>query len=234
MRNTCMKERHLRIRDIAEETGISETSVRTYVQEFGDLLPSHRVGRVKLYREPAVNLIRKIDALASEGSSPEDIASALRRGGTQRSRAPAHARSRPQTRTPPRAGPAKPPAAPAPAPAPPLPPVDHLRGLRDTIALQEQQIKAIHRRLDAAAQADERLAGEIADLCGHLGAVQAAHARQVEIIEQWMAYYERRLDLYEASAQANMEQMRRWIDYLEEGLERANESLTTKIRRMLH
>jgi DNA-binding transcriptional MerR regulator len=227
-----MKEKHLRIRDIAEETGISETAVRAYVQEFGDLLPSHALGRVNLYNESAVHLIRKIDALASEGSSQEEIARALQRGGGQRPRAAAHARPRPQRGAPPQQGAAKTSAHPTPAPAPALPPGDHLRGLRDTIALQEQQIKAIHRRLEAMIQTDERLGEQVSGLRAHLDEVQAVHARQVEIMEQWMAYYERRLDLYEASTQAAMERMGEWIDYLDKELERANAPLTTKIRRV--
>jgi DNA-binding transcriptional MerR regulator len=229
-----MKERHLRIRDIAEETGISETNVRAYVQEFGDLLPSHAVGRVKLYREPAVHLIRKIDTLASQGSSPEDIARALQRGGGQRPRTAAvQARPRPQSSVPPQQGAARTPTPTPPAPAPAVLPGDHLRGLRDTIALQEQQIKAIHRRLEGMVHADERLGEEVAALRAHLDEVQAVHARQVGIIEDWMAYYERRLDLHEASAQAAMERVDEWIEYLDKGLERANAPITTKIRRAL-
>lgn len=219
-----MKERHLRVKDIAEETGISETSVRAYVREFGDLLPSRAVGRVKLYRESAVPLIQKIDALSSQGGSPEDIARALQRGGGQRSAAAAKARQE---------GAVKTPAPPAPAPAPAVLPGDHLRGLRDTIALQEQQIKAIHRRLEAMVGADERLGEEVSALRAHMDEVQAVHARQVEIIEQWMAYFERRLDLHEASTKAAVERMDEWIDYLDEGLEKANAPLSTKIRRAL-
>ncbi|MDG6256787.1 MAG: MerR family transcriptional regulator [Methanomicrobiaceae archaeon] len=224
-----MHGKRLRIRDIAEETGISEQTVRSYIQQFGDLLPSHAVGRVNLYGEPAVRLIRKIDALASEGSSPEEIARTLHRGGAPRSRAGAQARA-PGTPTPQQGAPH--PLVP-PAPSPPPPPGNHLRSLRDTIALQEQQIKAIHRRLDEMEQANEQSGREIEALRTHLDGVQATHARQVEIIEQWMAYYEQRLDGYEASAQAGMEKMRQWVDYLEEGLERANEPLTTKILRRL-
>jgi len=226
-----MKERRLRIRDIAEETGISEQTIRIYVQEFGDLLPSRAVGRVKLYGEPAVHLIRKIDALASEGSSPEDIARTLQRGGSQRSRAGAHPVTRRTSSL--QQGAAQTPPPPAPAPAPSPLPGDHLRALRDTIALQEQQIKAIHRRLEEMNHADERLGDEIAGIRTHLDEVQAAHARQVEIIEQWMTYYERRLDMYEAAAKASMEQTRAWIEYLEEGLKRANAPLTTKILQRL-
>jgi DNA-binding transcriptional MerR regulator len=223
-----MKERRLRISEIAGETGIPEQTVRAYIKEFGDLIPAHTVGRVKLYHEPAVNLIRKIDALTSEGSSPEDIARALQRGGAQRSHAGARSRPRPQ-----KVQPLQQAAPPAPLPAPPLPSGEHLRGLRDTIALQEQQIKAIHRRLEEIKQADEHNLREIAGLHMRLDEVQAAQARQIEIIEQWMAYYEQRLDMYEASVKDAMERMRQWIDYLEEGLKRANEPITAKILRIL-
>ncbi|HDR72382.1 MAG TPA: MerR family transcriptional regulator [Methanoculleus sp.] len=224
-----MHEKRLRIRDIAEETGISEQTVRSYVQQFGDILPSHAVGRVNLYGEPAVRLIRKIDALASEGSSPEEIARTLKRGGTSRSRAGAQART-PGT-PPPQQGAAHPPVPSAPSPPPP--PGEYLRSLRDTIALQEQQIKAIHRRLNEIERDGEQCGREVEALRTHLDGVQTTHARQVEIIERWMAYYEQRLDGYEASVKAGMEKMRQWIDYLEEGLERANEPLTTKILRRL-
>lgn len=222
-----MKERRLRIRDIAEETGISEQTVRTYIQKYGDLLPSHAVGRVKLYDEPAVKLIRNIDALTSEGSSPEDIARTLKRKGSPRSRAGAHPVT--QRTPPPQQGATHAPAPPAPSPLP----GEHLRALRDATALQEQQIKAIHRRLEEMNRTDERLGGEIAGIRTHLDEMQSAHTRQVEIIEQWMTYYDRRLEAYEASAKASMEQVRAWIEYLEAGLERANAPLTKKILRAL-
>jgi DNA-binding transcriptional MerR regulator len=224
-RNIYMKKRRLRIRDIAEETGISEQTVRAYVQEFGDLLPSQAVGRVKLYDEPAVHLIQKIDTLASEGSSPEEITRALHRKSPPRSRAGTHPRKTPPLQQ----GTA--PGAPNTAKAPPPPPGNHLRALRDTIALQEQQIKAIHRRLEGMNSADNRLDEEIAGIRAHLDEVEAAHARQVEIIEQWIAYFDRRLDMYEASAKASTEQVRAWIEYLEDGLEKANAPLMEKILR---
>ncbi|MBQ4415330.1 MAG: hypothetical protein II861_04460 [Methanomicrobium sp.] len=66
-------DKKLKAADIAEISGISEREVRNISDEFASLIPSHTLGRIKIYEEKAVEVISKINSLKQSGTASEDI-----------------------------------------------------------------------------------------------------------------------------------------------------------------
>lgn len=63
----------LKAADIAEISGISEKEIKNISDEFASLIPSHTLGRIKIYEEKAVEVISKINSLKQSGTASEDI-----------------------------------------------------------------------------------------------------------------------------------------------------------------
>ena len=66
-------EKKLKAADIAEISGISEKEVKNISDEFASIIPSHTLGRIKIYEEKAVDVISKINSLKQSGTASEDI-----------------------------------------------------------------------------------------------------------------------------------------------------------------
>jgi hypothetical protein len=68
-----MKEKQLKAADIAKLSGLSENEIRTVTEEFHDIVPCRKLGRVNLYEQNAVSKISDIVRMKNQGLSKYEI-----------------------------------------------------------------------------------------------------------------------------------------------------------------
>lgn len=68
-----MKEKRLKAADIAKISGLSENEIRTVTEEFHDIVPCRKLGRVNLYEQNAVSKISDIVRMKNQGFSKDEI-----------------------------------------------------------------------------------------------------------------------------------------------------------------
>ncbi len=75
-----MKEKELKIDDIAQLTGLSVEGVRHLVREYDDLFSYRTLGRVKLFSQRAVKTVQNLKELAGKGLAPDEVRNEVRAG----------------------------------------------------------------------------------------------------------------------------------------------------------
>ncbi|EHQ35296.1 MerR family transcriptional regulator [Methanoplanus limicola] len=68
-----MKEKQLKAADIAKLSGLTENEIRTVTEEFHDIVPCRKLGRVNLYEQNAVSKISDIVRMRNQGLSKDGI-----------------------------------------------------------------------------------------------------------------------------------------------------------------
>ncbi|HQD25014.1 MULTISPECIES: hypothetical protein [Methanoculleus] len=164
-----MKDKELKIGDIASLTGISERDVRRLVQTYDSLFTYRTVGPVKLFPPKAVDIVRELIELSGKDLTPEEVAEEIRSGKKPEPQGePAEAIERA---------------------AAPLPPevVFEIRAMQETLARQERQIARLVAELE---QEREERREEAAKLQERLDAQQ----RELAVVAEWVDYFDRRMD----------------------------------------
>jgi DNA-binding transcriptional MerR regulator len=171
-----MRERELKIGDIAQITGLSEQDVRMFVQKYDGLFTYRTIGKVKLFPPKAVDIVRDIVALSGKDLSPEEITEEIRHGAKQSQE--------------------EEPSVEVPVTGAPLPPevVLDFRIMQETLANQQRQISRLTAELDderTLRQTESRQAQQsIEGLQEQLDGMR----RQLAIVADWVDYFDARMD----------------------------------------
>ncbi|MEA2035581.1 MAG: MerR family transcriptional regulator [Euryarchaeota archaeon] len=236
-----MKEKPLKINDIARETGFPEKIIRGYTEEYKDLYSSRKIGRISVYDRQAVKITADISELQSKGLKKEEIIKKLGRGKKNRDlieRNNPH--TKPATRQTSRTShPATPGAltknsmiqthipAPVERKSPENRAVDH----SDAIALQEQQIKRVTKRAETLETELTKAREELSEVTEENKILSAAHNEQIRITGDWIEYFDKKLDLIAAEQQNHNREVAEWTTYIDSEITRLNLSITERLKK---
>jgi len=175
-RVAIMREKELKIGDIAHLTGISEQDVRTLIRTYDSLFTYRTIGPVRLFPEKAVAIVREILELSGKGLTPGEIAEEV--GSGRKPAAPEE------------------PAEEVGRTGVPLPPgvVLDLPVMQDTLARQERRIARLTDELERERELRKeevaRLQAAVDRLQGDLDGQQ----EQLAVVAEWVAYFDRQMD----------------------------------------
>lgn len=210
-----MKGKPLKIHDLALHLGLSEEDVQTLVEEFVDVIPSRILGRVRLFDESAIAVIRRIQKFTAEGLDGNEIARKMGRSSRV-------VRGKPEP----------PPKEPEPGTEPHRIPViteperippsleRRFTGLRETNALQATQIKSLVRRVENLEENLARTQKELASAESRIQELLGVVRRQAAVADEWVDYFEARSANFEKGQVAQqLERIREWIAFFENELD---------------
>jgi len=161
-----MKEKELKIDDIAQITGIPAEEVRRIIGAYDGLFTYRTIGRVKLFPHTAVRTVQDLAALTARGLAQDEVLEEYRSEGTPRA-APTGAEE-PGVRLPPEV-------------------VVDLQVMRDALAQQQRQMT---RLFDELERERERSAEAIDRLNERLEHQQ----RQLDVVSDWVEYFDAQVD----------------------------------------
>ncbi len=174
-----MKEKELKIDDIAHLTGLSVEEVRHLVREYDDLFSYRMIGKAKLFPQKAVKTVQNLKELSDKGLAPGEVRDEVRAGKIPQP-SPDGAEEIPEF-------------------APPgvqLPPeiVIEFRTMQDAIAHQHRQIARLTDDLEQerAAMREENavLLRTIDGLSERLDKQQ----QKLGVVAEWVEYFDSRVD----------------------------------------
>ncbi|WP_317063846.1 hypothetical protein [Methanoculleus caldifontis] len=171
-----MSEKELKIGDIAHLTGLSEQDVRELVQTYDSLFSYRTIGRVKLFPEKAVRIVRELVDLSGRGLTAEEVESEVR---SVKKQAPPEEPAKEVART----------AAPLPVEA-----VIDLRVIQETIARQERRIAHLAEELERERHLREEEAVRFRQALDRLQGRLDRQQEQLAVVAEWVDYFDRQMD----------------------------------------
>jgi len=172
-----MNEKELKIGDIAQLTGLTEQDVRSLIQTYESLFTYRTIGRVRLFPQRAVKIVRELAELSGKGLSPEEITQEVKSG--KRSAAPEE-------------GPTEE-IGPAAASLPPEVVID-LGVMRDTLAMQERRIARLAEELDRERQERASETAQLRKAIDDLEERLSEQKRHLALVAEWVDYFDRQMD----------------------------------------
>ena len=203
--------KRLKTADIAERTGLSEENIRELARRHSDRIPSRQMGRIRVYDEKAVGIFTAISdeegkekaiphnkpeeisrqAVKEKGKSgaPSRLASiSIAREGEEKTGKATSGETGPSGRVP--------------------------TQLINTVAMQGQQFSRFADRINAlenTVYADREAFGERIE---RLERQVAALQEQMEAVDSWIQYSERRLDAGDVRTKELAEETHNWTEYV--------------------
>ncbi|MDN7026069.1 hypothetical protein FGU65_14465 [Methanoculleus sp. FWC-SCC1] len=174
-----MKEKELKIDDIAHLTGLSVEEVRHLVREYDDLFSYRMIGKAKLFPQKAVKIIQNLKELSGKGLAPDEVRTEVRAGKV--SQAPA--------------GGAEETVEPMP-PGVQLPPeiVVEFRMMQDAIAHQHRQIARLTGDLAQERAATQDEVASLLQVIDRLTERLNKQEQKLGVIADWVEYFDARVD----------------------------------------
>ncbi len=174
-----MKEKELKIDDIAQLTGLSVEEVRHFVREYDDLFSYRMIGKAKLFPQKAVKVIQNLKELSDKGLAPDEVRGEVRTGKTPQP-SPDSAEENPEFTS----------------PGVRLPPeiVIEFRTMQDAVAHQHRQIA---RLTDDLEQERAAMQEEIVSLLRTIDGLTERLDKQQQklgVIAEWVDYFDSRVD----------------------------------------
>jgi DNA-binding transcriptional MerR regulator len=221
-----MKGKPLKIHDLALHLGLPEEDVQTLVEEFADVIPSRVLGRVRLYDESAIAVIRRIQKFTVDGLDGNEIARKM-------GRSPRVVRGKPEPH----------PKEPDPGTETHriaviteperIPPSLERRftGLRETNALQATQIKWLVRRVENLEENLARTQRELASAEHRIEELLGVIRQQAAFADEWIDYFASRSENFEKGQVAQLERIREWIAFFENELDEMKKPFFKKLYR---
>lgn len=211
----------LKTADIAEITGLPEEDIRDIAKKHGNRIPSRKMGRIQVYDEKAATIFAAIaqeDSRGKASSLPKNDEAAgaeVKKGNTGTpSRLSSISRSRDEEKKTDKI------SAGETAPAGRVP-----TQLINTVALQGQQFSRFADRLTALeneVHADREASRERIEL---LERQVAALQEQMEVVDTWLQYSDRRQDAGDARLKELAKETRSWTEYVRQELGLVREEL---------
>lgn len=174
-----MKEKELKIDDIAHLTGLSVEEVRHLVREYDDLFSYRMIGKAKLFPQKAVKIIQNLKELSGKGLAPDEVRTEVRAG--KNPQAPAGSTEE------------------AVEPMPPgvqLPPeiVIEFRAMQDAIAHQHRQIARLTGDLAQERAATQDEVASLLQVIERLTERLNKQEQKLGVISEWVDYFDLRVD----------------------------------------
>lgn len=223
-----MSEKTTRVDDIVRAIGISEEEVRRYLKEYDSLLEYRKVGKARLYAGSVIGTVEEIAALSAAGMPGDEIAARLGRGGGRRRPDRREAASRPAP-----TAPAAPPPAHISRPAEPPAPEIRQSSLVDMVAVLELRVKKLQGRVESLEVSLDRAQKRHEEECAELEHALEVRDRQLRIVDDWIMFFEERLDTFEARDAAFAASTAEWIGYVDAAIDELSLSAAERIRRRL-
>ena len=238
-----MKGRTLKVSDIAQETGLDEAQVRLLVENYGSVLPSRKIGRISLFEPGAVSLVRSIAELSEQGTGPDEILAKFQK--KTRKTVQEVMRNRPANKpgegkqsglvSPVRAQPfSKPQLQPGSSGEKPLPAGGRdsrfSSSLDDSFAAQDRRIVRLIARTEAL---EKEISSMKAASEKYIGEQETHHAMvqdQIICTDNWINYFESRLDTMVSQQKELQESMATWVEYFDEEITQMKRSRLEKLR----
>jgi DNA-binding transcriptional MerR regulator len=221
-----MKGKPLKIHDLALHLGLPEEDVQTLVEEYANVIPSRVLGRVRLYDESAIAVIRRIQKFTADGLDGNEIARKM-------GRSPRVVRGKPEPH----------PKEPDPGTETHriaviteperIPPSLERRftGLRETNALQATQIKSLVRRVENLEENLARTQRELASAEHRIEELLGVIRQQAAVADEWIDYFASRSENFEKGQVAQLERIREWIAFFENELDEMKKPFFKKLYR---
>jgi DNA-binding transcriptional MerR regulator len=209
-----MKGKPLKIHDLALHLGLPEEDVQTLVEEFADVIPSRVLGRVRLFDESAIAVIRRIQKFTVEGLDGNEIARKMGRSPrVVRGKPKPHPKEPDQGTETHRIAVITEPER--------IPPSLERRftGLRETNALQATQIKSLVRRVENLEENLARTQRELASAESRIEELLGVIQRHATLVDEWIDYFASRSENFEKGQVAQLERIREWIAFFENELD---------------
>jgi DNA-binding transcriptional MerR regulator len=223
-----MSEKTTRVDDIVRATGISEEEVRRYLKEYDSLLEYRKVGKARLYASSVIGAVEEIAALSAAGVPGDEITARISSdGGRQRS-----ARREAAPRQAPAAPAAPPPARISRHAESPAPEVRQ-SSLVDMVAVLEQRVKKLQGRVESLEISFDRARKRHEEECAELEHALEVRDRQLRIVDEWIMFFEERLDTFEARDAIFAASTAEWIGYIDAAIDELSLSAAERIRRRL-
>ena len=171
-----MKEKELKIGDIAHLTGLSEQDVRALIQTYDSLFTYRTIGRARLFPQKAAKIVGELAELSGRGLTPDEITEEIRSG---RGRTPAEEPAEKIDRT-----------------AVSLPPevVIELGMMRDTLARQERRIVRLTGELEQERELRVEETLRLQKIVDGLQERIAAQQEQLVLVAKWVDYFDHQMD----------------------------------------
>lgn len=238
-----MKGHTLKVSDIAQQTGLDEAQVRLLVEDYGSVLPSRKIGRVSLFEPGVVPLVHSIVELSEQGTGQDEILAKFQK--KTRKTVAELIRGRPETK--PKEGKrsvATPPVRVQPQPQSTLhgEKKANIQGKRsnptsvidDSFAAQDRRIarliartEVLEKEISSMKAASDRYAGEQKSR-------DAMVQDQITCTDEWIGYFEARLDTITSGQRELQESMTVWVEYFDEEIAWMKLTRLEKFRRALN
>ncbi|RXE55592.1 hypothetical protein ABH15_04820 [Methanoculleus taiwanensis] len=177
-----MKEKGLKVDELAQLTGLSIDEIRRLTREYDDLFSYRTIGKVKIFTERAVKTVQELREFAGKGLLPDEIREEI------------HAGKRPET-----GGTAEPEEL-REAVGIQLPPeiVIDLRTMQDALAHQQRQITRLTDHLERERAARETDSAGLLTVIDRMGDRLDRQEQKLAVIAEWVEYFEARVDATDA------------------------------------
>jgi DNA-binding transcriptional MerR regulator len=226
-----MKEKHLKIADIARLAELSRSDARDYARSFDTLIPSRKLGRIRIYEENAVPIFRNISALIRQGYDQDQIRKELKPG----------AQRKPQKML-------KRQVPPSPQPAqafsdsprvqknasPTIRGFDNgraLNAMKENDAMQDRQIGQMKARIEELEKKLEEMNCTLSLLTDRLNQSIESQQKQLGSIGEWIDYFETRSETREKADKEYFGLIRERIDFFEREILEMKSPLWERVRR---
>jgi len=232
-----MKGRTLKVSDIAQETGLDEAQVRSLVENYGSVLPSRKIGRISLFEPGAVPLIRSIAELSAQGTSQDEILAKYQK--KTRKTVPELMRNRPANKPGERkcSFPSSSVKVQSYSQSKPSSIGGHdsktSSSLDDSFAAQERRIARLIARTETL---EKELSSMKAASEKYVGEQETQHATvqdQIACTDDWIRYFEARLDTIASGQKELQESMATRVEYFDEEITWMKRSRLDKFRTAL-
>ena len=211
------EEKNLKISEIASIAGIKEDDARALAKTYDALIPSRKIGRVRLYPPQAAAILGEISKLSAHGFSSEEIATRVGKGsaGPRAARKiSAGVKEEPAPKTADQRY-----SEPEPSRLSAVLPERELTGLRETGALLATRIQNLAKRVEALEKECLQLRDEFGGQMIQLRQATVNLQDQMDAADEWISYFELRLEGMLQQEEAAHELFRDWIAYFDKELD---------------
>ena len=228
-----MKGRTLKVSDIVQETGLDEAKVRSLIEEYGSVLPSRKIGRVSLFEPAAVSMVCSIAELSEQGTGQDEILAKFQK--TTRKTVPELMRNRPANKPGgvKRSGSASPVRLQKISQSQPNQSVEKPVSLDDSFAAQDRRIVRLIARTEALEKELSSMKDASVEFSGEQETQHATVQDQIACIDNWISYFDSRLDTIASGQKELQESMAAWVEYFDEEITWMKCSRLEKFRRAL-
>ena len=207
----------MKLSEIASIAGIKEDDARALAKTYDALIPSRKIGRVRLYPPQAAGILKEIADLSANGCSSEEINSrigkdkaglrAAKKGTGSEKTEPAPEKIEQVHSEPER------------SPLSAILSERELNGLRETDALLATRIHNLTERVEALEQGCLHLRQELEDRMVRINDATTNLQKQMDAADEWISYFDMRFEGMLREEENVHRLFGEWIAYVDRELE---------------